>query len=250
MKVTRTPPGFEEEFQRLLREESGEPEYPDYMSRPLGRPPGMRMPGMGGRMPGMFPGMMPGMAAPNMGVPGLTNMGNQMGMGFRPRQPAAPSMPKAMPTAPRSPGYSDGPPHLSAMYGPERPAMNAPTSFSNAAVEAISRRNQGGLEQSEAPMQLPNGKRMGLAQGGPPFNRKRNQPNGMRNGQQNGQRQRGNGRQAGFNQMAGQGKPQGQLPRGVLIPPPIRMKSNNQQPQQPAAQSKSLNFVLYNIKLY
>lgn len=220
IKVTRTPPGFEEEFQRLLRQESGEPQYPDYMAglgRPLGRlqnAPGMRMPGMGGMMPGMFPGMgmmnmMPGMLRPNMG--------NQMGIGFRPQQPVgSPSMPKVMPTASRSPGYSDGPPHLSAAYGPERASMNAPTSFSNAAVEAISRRNQGGMDQAESPMQIQNSNRM--APNGPPFNRMRNQQLAAR----------ANGRQQGFNN---QRNAQAQLPRGMLIPPPIRMKSNNQKPQ-------------------
>jgi len=225
LKVTRTPPGFEEEFQKLLRQESGEPEYPNYMAglgRPLGRlqnAPGMRMPGMGGRMPGMFPGM--GMM--NM-MPGMIrqNMGNQMGLGFpsQSQQPVgSPSKPKLMATASRSPGYSDGPPHLSAAYGPERVSMNAPTSFSNAAVDAISRRNQGGIDQDESNRKTPNG---------PPFNRMRNQQLGTRNSQQNGQRLRANGRQQGFNN---QRKQKDQLPRGILIPPPIRMKSNNQKPQ-------------------
>lgn len=234
LKVTRTPPGFEEEFQRLLRQESGEPEYPDYMAglgRPLGRlqnAPGMRMPGMGGRpMPGMFPGlgmmnmMNPGMIRQNMGQ-------NQMGMGFRPQQP---SKSKLMPTASRSPGYSDGPPHLSAAYGPERASMNAPTSFSNAAVDAISRRNQGGMDQAESPMQLQNGiSNRKNTPNGPPLNRinMRNQQLATRNSQQNGQRLRAGGRQQGFNN---QRKQQAQPTRGMLIPPPIRMKSNNQKPK-------------------
>jgi len=179
----------------------------------------MRMPGMGGRMPGMFPGM--GMM--NM-MPGMIrqNMGNQMGLGFpsQSQQPVgSPSKPKLMATASRSPGYSDGPPHLSAAYGPERVSMNAPTSFSNAAVDAISRRNQGGIDQDESNRKTPNG---------PPFNRMRNQQLGTRNSQQNGQRLRANGRQQGFNN---QRKQKDQLPRGILIPPPIRMKSNNQKPQ-------------------
>ena len=231
LKVTRTPPGFEEEFQRLLRQESGQPEYPDYMAglgRPLGRlqnpMPGMRMPGMGNGMMAPFPGMMPGMM-PNMnlGRPNMPNMpmGNMrnMNMGFRPGQ-QVPSSAGKLPLLPpsRSPGYSDGPPHLSAAYGPERPLMNAPTSFSNAAIEAISRRNQ------ETPSNLPE-----------PVIAKRPQMNGrMRNSlqrQQKGRPRAQNGRQQ---------RPMPVTPqRGMLIPPPIRMKSNNQQQVEPAPQSES-----------
>ena len=92
-KITRAPPGFEEEFRRLKQQEEGF-DYPDYMAGlrpPLGRlgpgpgmRPGMMGPGMGMR-PGMGPGMRPGMntARPGMNQGMRPGLGPGMGPGMR-----------------------------------------------------------------------------------------------------------------------------------------------------------------------
>ena len=76
-RITRTPAGFEEEFNRLKAQEEGT--YSDYMSG-LGQPRGILGPGMGGGM-GMRPGMgmRSGMSRPEMGMrPGMGQGGDQL----------------------------------------------------------------------------------------------------------------------------------------------------------------------------